>query len=120
LPHLGPFTKQSHWAAAPRFQSRLHDSELAPFGPVNSDDVLHMALGWYGTYFYESEMALISEWMEQCGTKVLDNAGIVREAIFHQLGGELSAAVPTTGRLREMKSIWSFVTVHLPLSFFTV
>jgi hypothetical protein len=25
-------------------------------------------------------MALISEWMEQCGKKVLDNAGIVREA----------------------------------------
>jgi hypothetical protein len=30
--------------------------------------------------FYESEMALISEWMEQCGKKVLDNAGIVRDA----------------------------------------
>jgi len=29
-------------------------------------------------------MALISEWMEQCGKKVLDNAGIVRDAIFHQ------------------------------------
>jgi hypothetical protein len=27
-----------------------------------------------------SEMALISEWMEQCGKKALDNAGIVREA----------------------------------------
>ncbi len=24
-------------------------------------------------------MALISEWMQQCGKKVLDNAGIVRE-----------------------------------------
>jgi hypothetical protein len=23
------------------------------------------SLGWYGTYFYESEMALISEWMQQ-------------------------------------------------------
>ena len=30
-------------------------------------------------------MALISEWMEQCGKKVLDDAGIVREAIFRQL-----------------------------------
>jgi len=29
-------------------------------------------------------MALISEWMEQCGKKVLDNAGIVREAMFEQ------------------------------------
>ena len=30
----------------------------------------------------ESEMALISEWMQQCQEKVLDNAGIVREACF--------------------------------------
>jgi hypothetical protein len=30
-------------------------------------------------------MALISEWMEQCGKKVLDNAGIVREACSRQL-----------------------------------
>jgi hypothetical protein len=30
-------------------------------------------------------MALISEWMEQCGKKVLDNAGIVREAMLQQL-----------------------------------
>ena len=29
-------------------------------------------------------MALISEWMEQCGKKVLDNAGIVREAILRR------------------------------------
>ena len=27
-------------------------------------------------------MALISEWMQQCGKKVLDNAGIVRDACF--------------------------------------
>jgi hypothetical protein len=27
-------------------------------------------------------MALISEWMEQCGKKVLDDAGIVRDAMF--------------------------------------
>ena len=30
-------------------------------------------------------MALISEWMEQCGQKVLDDAGIVRDAIYRQL-----------------------------------
>ena len=30
-------------------------------------------------------MALISEWMEQCGKKVLDDAGIVRDAIFQHL-----------------------------------
>jgi hypothetical protein len=30
-------------------------------------------------------MALISEWMEQCGKKVLDDAGIVRDAIFSQV-----------------------------------
>ena len=30
-------------------------------------------------------MALISEWMQQCEQKVLDDAGIVREAIFRQL-----------------------------------
>jgi hypothetical protein len=29
-------------------------------------------------------MALISEWMQQCGKKVLDNAGIVRDACFQQ------------------------------------
>ncbi len=29
-------------------------------------------------------MALISEWMEQCGKKVLDNAGIVRDAMLQQ------------------------------------
>jgi hypothetical protein len=39
-----------------------------------------------GTYFYESEMALISEWMEQCGEKVLDKAGIVRDAFQVRLG----------------------------------
>ncbi len=32
-------------------------------------------------------MALISEWVEQCGKKVLDNAGIVRDAMFCQLYG---------------------------------
>jgi hypothetical protein len=30
-------------------------------------------------------MALISEWMQQCGKKVLDNAGIVREACLQHL-----------------------------------
>ena len=43
------------------------------------------ALGWYGTDFYESEMALISERMESCWKKALDTAGVVREAILQQL-----------------------------------
>jgi hypothetical protein len=30
-------------------------------------------------------MALFSEWMQRCAKKVLDNAGIVREAILRQL-----------------------------------
>ena len=30
-------------------------------------------------------MALIYERMESCGKKVLDTAGVVREAIFHHL-----------------------------------
>ena len=30
-------------------------------------------------------MALISEWMQQCEKKVLDDAGIVRDACFRQL-----------------------------------
>jgi len=46
---------------------------------------LRASLGWYGTYFYESEMALISEWMQQCGKKVLDDAGIVRDACLHPI-----------------------------------
>ena len=51
-------------------------------GPDRDSDLncLRASLSWYGTYFYESEMALISEWMEQCGKKILDNAGIVRDA----------------------------------------
>ena len=46
-------------------------------------------------------MALISEWMEQCGKTVLDDAGIVRDAILRQLrawgGGGLSAYSGTIG-----------------------
>jgi hypothetical protein len=38
-------------------------------------------LVWYGTDFNESEMALFSECMEKCGKKVLDTAGVVREAV---------------------------------------
>jgi hypothetical protein len=30
-------------------------------------------------------MALFSEWMQRCAKKVLDKAGIVREAMFRQL-----------------------------------
>ena len=41
---------------------------------------LRASLGWYGTYFYESEMALFSECMQYCARKVLDTADIVRDA----------------------------------------
>jgi len=37
--------------------------------------------------FLQSEMALISEWMQQCEKKVLDDAGIVREACYRQAYG---------------------------------
>jgi len=49
-------------------------------------------------------MALISEWMEQCGKKVLDDAGIVREAIYHQLRRLLAVWI-TSGwpTIRELK-----------------
>ena len=57
----------------------MHGSDRVP---TRTD--YERAYGWYGTYFYESEMALISEWMEQCGKKVLDNAGIVRDACLRQ------------------------------------
>jgi len=43
---------------------------------------LRASLGWYGTYFYESEMALFSECMQYCARKVLDTADIVRDALF--------------------------------------
>ena len=35
-------------------------------------------------------MALISEWMQQCGKKVLDNAGIVRDACYKHLSLQAS------------------------------
>ncbi len=45
-------------------------------------------------------MALISEWMEQCGKKVLDNAGIVRDAIYRQksVSGTVDASGFVDGR----------------------
>ena len=36
----------------------MHGSDRVP---TRTD--YERAYGWYGTYFYESEMALISEWM---------------------------------------------------------
>jgi len=41
-------------------------------------------------------MALISEWMEPCGKKVLDNAGIVREAMFRQPVDEQATSVDSS------------------------
>jgi hypothetical protein len=35
-------------------------------------------------------MALISEWMEQCGKKVLDIADVVRDAWLQQLRAHVS------------------------------
>ena len=42
------------------------------------------ACGWYG-HFNKSEMALFSECMDRYAQKLLDTAGIVREAIYQQL-----------------------------------
>ena len=42
------------------------------------------ACGWYG-HFNKSEMALFSECMDRYAQKLLDTAGIVREAMFQQL-----------------------------------
>ena len=53
------------------------------------------ACGWYG-HFNKSEMALFSECMDRYAQKLLDTAGIVREAILRQftrIAGFLSAGV---------------------------
>ena len=42
------------------------------------------ACGWYG-HFNKSEMALFSECMDRYAQKLLDTAGIVREAMLRQL-----------------------------------
>ncbi len=41
------------------------------------------ACGWYG-HFNKSEMALFSESTDRYARKLLDTAGIVREAMFQQ------------------------------------
>ena len=41
------------------------------------------ACGWYG-HFNKSEMALFSECMDRYAQKLLDTAGIVRDAMFRQ------------------------------------
>ena len=48
---------------------------------------LRASLGWQSKSksFHESEMALFYECMLKCAQKLLDTAGIVREAIFRQL-----------------------------------
>ena len=51
--------------------------EISDLQLITSEPLVGMAPD-----FYESEMALISERMELCGKKVLDTAGVVREAIF--------------------------------------
>ena len=52
-------------------------------GPNPKNDY-ERAGGWYG-HFNKSEMALFSECTDRCAQKLLDTAGIVREAIFQQL-----------------------------------
>ena len=46
------------------------------------------ACGWYG-HFNKSEMALFSECTDRYAQKLLDTAGIVREAMFQQPDCEL-------------------------------
>ncbi len=46
------------------------------------------ACGWYG-HFNKSEMALFSECMDRYAQKLLDTAGIVREAMLHTFVHEL-------------------------------
>ena len=60
--------------------------EISDLKLITSEPLVGMAPD-----FYESEMALISERMELCGKKVLDTAGVVREAIFHQSRNRLAA-----------------------------
>jgi hypothetical protein len=50
-------------------------------------------------------MALISEWMEQCGKKVIDDAGIVRDAIFQQLWQYLRGAAKLLSS-RLLSRVW--------------
>jgi len=47
-------------------------------------------------------MALIYERMESCGKKVLDTAGVVREAIFRQRSENAACAV----------MLWNTIPVH--------
>ena len=57
----------------------MHGSDRIP--DLNG---LRASRGWKRQTINESEMALFSECLLQCARKVLDTAGIVREAIFHQ------------------------------------
>ena len=60
----------------------MHGSDR-DIGPEN-DYERALVGGAKSKSFNESEMALFYECMERCGKKVLDSAGVVREAIFQQ------------------------------------
>jgi hypothetical protein len=48
---------------------------------LNPKNDYERACGWYG-HFNKSEMALFSECTDRCAQKLLDTAGIVREAML--------------------------------------
>jgi hypothetical protein len=57
-------------------------------------------------------MALISEWMESCGKKVLDTAGVVREAIYRQLRrGDQAGPGDFITLFRLLQKRWNLVSV---------
>jgi hypothetical protein len=56
-------------------------------------------------------MALISEWMQQCGKKVLDNAGIVRDACSQQPA--TSRGIERFGLL--LQNLQRYLVDNLPL-----
>ena len=60
------------------------------------------ACGWYG-HFNKSEMALFSECTDRYAQKLLDTAGIVREAIFQQSSTRSASASYNRQRLAAKK-----------------
>src|SRR3984885_5563131 len=68
---------------------------------------LRASLGWKGRTFNESEMARFSKCTDQCASKVLDTADIVRDAIFQQ-PSFLSASGGCSGKrisLRDQRTV---------------
>jgi hypothetical protein len=66
----------------------VRDRRDAWVGPSSRPEYrLRASLGWQSKSksFHESEMALFYECMLKCARKVLDTAGIVREAMLRQL-----------------------------------